>query len=83
MVEHPAKYSYDVIIIGSGAAESAAAYFLSKNGIINLVIEKEKLPRYKICGGGVVNRVKELLPFNFDEVIGNSFSYYFIKIKRQ
>jgi geranylgeranyl reductase family protein len=69
MVEHPAKYSYDVIIIGSGAAGSAAAYFLSKNGIKNLVIEKEKLPRYKICGGGVVNRVKELLPFNFDEVI--------------
>jgi geranylgeranyl reductase family protein len=63
------KYSYDVIIIGSGPAGSAAAFFLAKSGVKTLVIEKEKLPRYKTCGGGIVGRVVNILPFDIDEVI--------------
>jgi geranylgeranyl reductase family protein len=63
------KNFYDVIIIGSGPAGSSAAYFLTQKGIKTLVLEKEKLPRYKTCGGGVVGRLKKILPFNFDAVI--------------
>ena len=63
------KSTYDVIIVGSGPAGATAAYFLAVNGVKPLIIEKEKFPRYKTCGGGVVSRVKDLLPFDLDEIL--------------
>ncbi len=59
---------YDAIVIGSGPAGSSAAYYLAEKNKNVLILEKESLPRYKTCGGGVVNKVKSLLPINFDEV---------------
>ena len=47
---------YDVIIIGCGVAGTTAGYFLAQSGIKVLMIEKEKIPRYKTCGGGVTLR---------------------------
>ena len=64
---------YDVIICGSGVAGSTAAYFLSETGLKVLVIEKEKLPRYKTCGGGVVFRAAKLLPFDINTVTEKVF----------
>jgi geranylgeranyl reductase family protein len=59
---------YDIIIIGAGVAGSTAAYELASAGFKVLVLEKEKLPRYKTCGGGVVRRVVKLLPFEIEQV---------------
>ncbi len=60
--------NYDVIIVGSGPAGSSSAYFLASKGIKVLVIEKESLPRYKTCGGGIVQRTTELLPFSIESI---------------
>lgn len=60
---------YDVIIIGGGVAGSSAAYRLAKAGIKVLVMEKEALPRYKTCGGGVISKVSELLPYKIYPVV--------------
>ncbi len=65
--------NHDVIIIGAGVAGATAAYYLAKAGKDILVIEKEKLPRHKTCGGGVVYRAKQSLPFNIDEVVERNF----------
>ena len=59
---------FDVIVIGSGPAGSSAAYFLAAQKSNVLILEKNILPRYKTCGGGVVNRVKSLLPIDFNEI---------------
>jgi geranylgeranyl reductase family protein len=60
---------WDVIIVGSGIGGAAAAYFLSGTGCRVAVFEKEKLPRYKACAGGVPRGVQRLLPFPLDPVI--------------
>ena len=59
---------FDVIIVGSGPAGSMSAYELSMAGLDVLILEKEKLPRYKVCGGGIQFKMNSIIPFNFDEV---------------
>jgi len=66
---------FDVIIIGAGVAGSSAAYDLANAGLNVLVLEKEKLPRYKTCGGGVVLRAVILLPFDINPVVQTKISY--------
>ena len=52
---------YDVIIVGCGPAGSAAAKILSKNNINFCMIDKQKFPREKLCGGGLTNKSVNLL----------------------
>jgi geranylgeranyl reductase family protein len=40
-----------------------------KRGIGVLVLEKEKLPRYKCCAGGVTSKTVKLLDFDISEVV--------------
>jgi geranylgeranyl reductase family protein len=60
---------YDCIIVGAGPAGGAAAYHLAKRGRSVLVLEKESLPRYKPCGGGVSPQIAEWFDFDFSPVI--------------
>jgi flavin-dependent dehydrogenase len=63
------KQSQDVIVVGAGPAGATLAYELGKKGIGVLVLEKEKLPRYKCCAGGVTNKAAKLLNFDISEVV--------------
>jgi geranylgeranyl reductase family protein len=60
---------YDAIIIGGGVAGTSAAYFLAKGGKNVLLLEKETLPRYKTCGGGVISRISEILPYEINTAV--------------
>lgn len=64
---------FDVAIIGSGPAGASAAFELSSKGISVVIIEKEILPRYKTCGGGLVYRGRKYLPFDISSVIEKEF----------
>ena len=44
-------YDYDVIVVGAGPGGSAAAEKCARFGLKTLLLEKEKLPRDKPCGG--------------------------------
>jgi geranylgeranyl reductase family protein len=64
---------FDVAIIGSGPSGASTAFYLGKQGISTVIIEKETLPRYKTCGGGFVNRGKKDMPFDISEVVEREF----------
>ncbi len=65
----------DVAIVGAGPAGSTAARILSEKGYKVLLIEKNKFPRHKPCGGGLPKRV--LIEFNFlnNPAFIDSYSY--------
>lgn len=60
---------WDAVVIGGGPAGSVAAYHLARGGARVAVLEKESLPRYKTCGGGVVYRARRMLPVAIDAAI--------------
>lgn len=64
---------YDVAVIGSGPSGASTAFYLGKQGISTVIIEKETLPRYKTCGGGFVNRGRKDMPFDIAEVVEREF----------
>jgi len=47
----------NVTIVGAGPAGSTAAYFISSKGFNVTLIDKQKFPRDKPCGGGLPNHV--------------------------
>ena len=60
---------YDAIIVGAGPAGASAAFWLGEAGKRVLLLEKERLPRYKPCGGGMPQAVFERFPFDFSPVV--------------
>ncbi|MYD55307.1 MAG: geranylgeranyl reductase family protein [Chloroflexi bacterium] len=53
--------TWDALVIGAGPAGARAAQQLSAAGASTLLLEKQSLPRYKACGGGVPARTLRLL----------------------
>ncbi|MCK4901781.1 MAG: geranylgeranyl reductase family protein [Thermoplasmatales archaeon] len=51
----------DVGIVGAGPAGCAVAILLAKKGFNVTIFEKEKIPRYKACGGGVAIQCENAL----------------------
>ena len=65
---------YDVTIVGAGPAGSTTAKFLSEKGFKTLLIDKEKFPRDKPCGGGLPLRVLQRFPYVVNDKIIESYS---------
>ena len=63
------KQNHDVIVVGAGPAGATLAYELAERGIRVLLLEKEKLPRYKCCAGGVTSKTARLLDFDISEIV--------------
>ena len=64
----PSSHSHDVIVVGAGPAGATLEYELSRKGIDVLVLEKERLPRYKACAGGITVKTAKQLGFDFSSV---------------
>jgi geranylgeranyl reductase family protein len=65
---------YDVTIVGAGPAGSTTAKFLSEKGFKTLLIDKEKFPRDKPCGGGLPLRVLKRFPYVVNDKIIETYS---------
>ena len=60
---------FDVTIIGCGPAGSNAGLRLARYGLKVAILEKNKLPRYKPCGGGIVFKTFKYIPIDISSVI--------------
>jgi len=65
-------FDYDVIVVGGGPAGSSAGRFCARAGLRTLLIEKERFPRYKVCGGCLSVKASRLLDFDLRPVIENT-----------
>lgn len=54
---------YDAIVVGAGPAGATAARELARAGRSVLLLERERLPRHKPCGGALSPRALRRLPF--------------------
>src|SRR5947207_13698457 len=52
---------FDVAVVGAGPAGATAALTLARRGLSVALLERDALPRYKTCGGGLVGRALALL----------------------
>src|SRR3989440_1041813 len=60
---------FDVAVVGAGPAGATAALTLARRGLSVALLERDDLPRYKTCGGGLVARALALLPPEVDRVL--------------
>src|SRR5260370_15146563 len=60
---------FDVAVVGAGPAGATAALTLARRGLSVALLERDALPRYKTCGGGLVGRALTLLPGDVERVI--------------
>ncbi|MFC2065827.1 geranylgeranyl reductase family protein [Chloroflexota bacterium] len=75
------RHDYEVIIVGAGPAGATLAYELAKKGIRVLLLEKETLPRYKCCAGGVSVGAAKLLSVDIHELAEDVVSSATISFK--
>ncbi len=59
---------YDVVIVGSGPSGAAAAKGLVNEGLSVLVLEKKRLPRYKICSGIIFEKSQNITEKYFGKI---------------
>ena len=60
--------NYDVLIAGAGPSGAAAAKGLTDKGLDVLIVEKMKLPRYKICSGIIFKKSQEITERHFGRI---------------
>ncbi len=57
---------FEVIVVGAGPAGATAARTLALQGHRVLLLERDSMPRYKPCGGGLSPKTVARLPFPVD-----------------
>lgn len=62
MSESSQSTVWDVAVIGAGPAGATAARVAAENGCSVVLLEREGIPRYKTCGGGLVGASLAALP---------------------
>ncbi len=63
---------FDAVVVGGGPAGASTARFLAQQGVKVLLIEKKRLPRFKLCAGCLSARIAPLLPEGWEAEVLNT-----------
>ncbi len=69
---------FDAVVVGCGPAGNTVAYRLAAAGVRVLMVEREALPRHKVCGGGLSRKTLRELPFPVDPVVEREITGVYI-----
>jgi geranylgeranyl reductase family protein len=65
----PGSTTYDALVVGAGPAGSHLACLLARTGRRVALIDKQRFPREKVCGGGLTRKAVALLDIDIDSVV--------------
>lgn len=68
------KKEYDVVVIGTGPSGAAAARGLLNESMDVLIIDKKKLPRYKMCSGIIFEKAHNITNKHFGEIPATAYA---------
>ncbi len=71
----------DVAIVGAGPAGSTAAYRLAAAGARVVLLDRQRFPRDKPCGGGLTMRGVDLLPFDVSPVVEDTIDRVLLRLR--
>ncbi len=79
------RNKFDLAVVGGGPAGSITAALAAEAGLYTAVLEQNKMPRFKTCGGFVSARALSLLPPDLDlaEIPGEEVFTLRVDKKRQ
>lgn len=60
---------FDAVVAGCGPAGNTVGYRLAAAGATVLMLEREALPRHKVCGGGLSRKTLRELPYPVTPVV--------------
>ncbi|MDQ7038612.1 MAG: geranylgeranyl reductase family protein [Aquificota bacterium] len=63
---------YDAVVVGGGPSGATCARILAEKGARVLIVERETLPRFKLCAGCLSARIDPLLPKGWKKLVLNS-----------
>jgi geranylgeranyl reductase family protein len=65
----PRMTTYDAIVVGAGPAGSHLAYLLAHTGRRVALLDEQRFPRDKVCGGGISRKSITLLDIDISRVV--------------
>jgi geranylgeranyl reductase family protein len=68
-VRHPGTTLYDALVVGAGPAGAHLAYLLARTGRRVAILDKQRFPREKVCGGGLSRKAIALLDLDIAPVV--------------
>lgn len=71
----------DVAIVGAGPAGSTAAHRLASAGARVVLLDRQRFPRDKPCGGGLTMRGVDLLPFDVSPVVEDRVDRVLLRLR--
>jgi geranylgeranyl reductase family protein len=72
---------FDVIVVGAGPSGTAAAYRLVRAGYKVLLLDKDRFPRVKPCGGAISIKALNLMPWSIMPAIERTVTKIGIGVK--
>jgi hypothetical protein len=79
----PRSTTYDAIVVGAGPAGSHLSYLLARTGRRVALLDKQRFPRDKVCGGGLSRKSIALLDVDIAPVVHNWITGAFLTFQNR